>query len=225
MTDAGSGCGANINGLGNNAGFTIVEGHEYAETETDPYCCGSASAWQDASTEEIGDKCEWITSGQGAIANATFSTGTFPVQSLFSNGGNPGDSCVMSWDGWASSLTASPNPALPVEGVTLTATANQDVGPTPYFIEIYDLSTDDRVAVCNSGSTCSVVVCDPPVGVVSCVNGPPSVGVIVPQCRTYVADVASNSIVYAPPNVQTESNRVTVQWTVLGQAGVGGCGT
>jgi hypothetical protein len=36
ITDAGASCGANFNGLGPNAGITIVEGHEMAETITGP---------------------------------------------------------------------------------------------------------------------------------------------------------------------------------------------
>jgi hypothetical protein len=39
---------------------------------------------------------------------------------------------------------------------TYTATANQDVGPTPYWIEIFDATTSTRLGYCSSGSTCSV---------------------------------------------------------------------
>jgi hypothetical protein len=94
VTDFGGGCGAGFNGLGPNAGITIVEGHEFAETETDIYPNGG---WLDSKGAENGDKCAWIASGQGASANTTFSSGTFPVQSLWSNafnGGNGG--CVLS---------------------------------------------------------------------------------------------------------------------------------
>jgi hypothetical protein len=38
---------------------------------------------------------------------------------------------------------------------TYTATTNQDVGPTPYFIEIYDVTNPDVLAVCASGTSCS----------------------------------------------------------------------
>jgi len=37
ITDAGGSCGANFNGLGPNAGITIVSGHEMAETITDQF--------------------------------------------------------------------------------------------------------------------------------------------------------------------------------------------
>jgi hypothetical protein len=95
MTDAGATCGANYNGLGPNAGVTIVEGHELAETITDQFPNGG---WLDGSGAENGDKCAWISSGQGATANITISTGTFPVQSLWSNAFNSGKGgCVMSY--------------------------------------------------------------------------------------------------------------------------------
>ena len=95
ITDAGSSCGANYNGLGPNAGITIVEGHELAETMTDQFPNGG---WLDGSGSENGDKCAWIASGQGATANVTFSTGTYPVQSLWSNAFNSGKGgCVLSY--------------------------------------------------------------------------------------------------------------------------------
>ncbi|HZD87714.1 MAG TPA: hypothetical protein VE088_06885 [Gaiellaceae bacterium] len=95
ITDAGASCGANFNGLGADAGITIVEGHELAETITDQFPNGG---WLDANGEENGDKCAWISSGQGASADVTLSTGTFPVQSLWSNAFNNGaGGCVLSF--------------------------------------------------------------------------------------------------------------------------------
>jgi serine protease len=95
ITDAGAACGANFNGLGTDAGITIVAGHEFAESETDPF---PNTGWVDGSGAEIGDKCAWISSGQGASADTTLSTGTFPVQSLWSNAFNNGaGGCVLSY--------------------------------------------------------------------------------------------------------------------------------
>jgi hypothetical protein len=88
ITDAGGSCGANFNGLGPNAGITIVGGHEMAETITDQF---PSSGWLDSNGAENGDKCAWITTGkQGASADVTLSTGTFAVQSLWSNAFNGG---------------------------------------------------------------------------------------------------------------------------------------
>jgi serine protease len=96
ITDAGASCGANFNGLGPYAGITIVEGHEAGETITDQF---PSTGWLDSGGAENGDKCAWITSGQGAAANVTFSTTsyTFPVQSLWSNAYNGGGGCVLSY--------------------------------------------------------------------------------------------------------------------------------
>ncbi|HYX68002.1 MAG TPA: hypothetical protein VE825_02625 [Terriglobales bacterium] len=95
ITDAGASCGANFNGLGPNAGITIVEGHEMAETESDQFPNGG---WLDSGGSENGDKCAWISSGQGASADIILSTGTYPVQSLWSNAFNNGaGGCVLSY--------------------------------------------------------------------------------------------------------------------------------
>jgi serine protease len=91
ITDAGSSCGANFNGLGANAGITIVEGHEMAETITDQFPNGG---WLARNGEENGDKCAWISSGQGASAKVTMNGATFPVQSLWSNATS---NCVLSY--------------------------------------------------------------------------------------------------------------------------------
>jgi serine protease len=95
ITDAGSSCGANFNGLGPNAGITIVGGHEMGETITDQFPNGG---WLDRQGAENGDKCAWISSGSGASANITLSTGTFAVQTLWSNAFNSGaGGCVLSY--------------------------------------------------------------------------------------------------------------------------------
>jgi hypothetical protein len=54
IPDAGGNCGANFvqNGFD---GWSIVGGHEYMESVTDPFL----NAWTDASGNEIGDKCAW----------------------------------------------------------------------------------------------------------------------------------------------------------------------
>jgi hypothetical protein len=96
ITDAGANCGAGfVNPSGATDGITIVGGHEFAETETDIFPNGG---WLDGSGSENGDKCAWISSGQGASANATLNGTPFPVQSLWSNAfnGNAGG-CVLSY--------------------------------------------------------------------------------------------------------------------------------
>lgn len=95
ITDAGGSCGANFNGLGGNAGITIVEGHELAETITDQF---PSTGWLDRNGAENGDKCAWISSGQGAAASVSMNGSSFPVQSLWSNAFNSNTGgCVLSY--------------------------------------------------------------------------------------------------------------------------------
>jgi hypothetical protein len=98
ITDAGASCGANfVNAgtAGSTDGITIVGGHEFGETETDIF---PSSGWLDGRGKENGDKCAWISSGQGAAADVQFTTGTFSVQSLWSNAFNSGaGGCVLSY--------------------------------------------------------------------------------------------------------------------------------
>jgi serine protease len=96
ITDAGASCGAGfVNSPGTTDGITIVGGHEFAETETDIFPNGG---WLDSSGAENGDKCAWISSGQGASANVSLNGVSFPVQSLWSNAFNGGaGGCVNSY--------------------------------------------------------------------------------------------------------------------------------
>jgi serine protease len=89
VADMGASCGANMvqNGLD---GFSIVEGHEYAETVTDQ---NPGGGWLNLTTsayagQENGDECAWISTGQGATAVINFSTGRFAMQSTWSNDTN-----------------------------------------------------------------------------------------------------------------------------------------
>ncbi len=97
--DAGSECGENwINAgaAGTFDGFSTIAGHEYAETVTDP---DPPTGWIDTADSisggEIGDKCAWGGTVFGLpdpAADVTLSTGTFAMQSLWSNAAG---GCVM----------------------------------------------------------------------------------------------------------------------------------
>ncbi len=84
VLDAGSSCGADSvqNQLD---GFSIVNGHEYAETATDPE---PSSGWVASDGEENGDLCAW--QDLGAIS---LPTGSFAMQPTWSNAVN---GCAMS---------------------------------------------------------------------------------------------------------------------------------
>ena len=91
VMDAGRSCGMNfVNASGPLDGYSIVNGHEYAETVTDQNPAGgwtnnTGSSFQG---QENGDECAWIRSGQGASANVGTGTGTFAMQSTWSNDTN-----------------------------------------------------------------------------------------------------------------------------------------
>ena len=96
VTDYGASCGAGFNGLSQTAGITIVEGHEFAETESDIF---PSSGWIDRNGAENADKCAWISgSGTGATKVVTFGNTSFPVQALWSNAFNSNaGGCVQSY--------------------------------------------------------------------------------------------------------------------------------
>lgn len=98
ILDSGTGCGEDfINSNGTYDGVTMVGGHEYAETITDPF---PVSGWYDSNDSvsggEVADKCAWAGEnwdGSDPDGNVTLSTGSFAMQSLWSNSAN---ACVMS---------------------------------------------------------------------------------------------------------------------------------
>jgi hypothetical protein len=98
VTDVGASCGANFVATGGSGvngateGVTIVGGHEYAETATDP---GAGDGWLGGGAEN-GDLCAWISSGQGAAAIVSLNGTNYAVQSLWSNNFNSNSGgCVI----------------------------------------------------------------------------------------------------------------------------------
>jgi len=86
LMDVGFSCGAGfVNSPGTVDGYSIVGGHEYAETVSDQF---PSTGWIDAAGYENGDICSWIASGQGAAANVSTGTGSFAMQSTWSNDTN-----------------------------------------------------------------------------------------------------------------------------------------
>jgi hypothetical protein len=101
VLDAGTGCGEDfVNSGGTDDGFSIVGGHEYAESITDPF---PDTGWMDTSDAisggEVADKCAWrgeAWGGNDPAGDVTLSTGSFAMQSLWSDAA---DACVMSAPG------------------------------------------------------------------------------------------------------------------------------
>ena len=118
----------------------------------------------------------------------------------------------VSYNGYNVSLNASPKALAPGQASSLTATSNTDVGPTPYYIEIYDDSTGLLLTYCGAGTSCTASVSQPS-----------------PASKRFVAYVASYSSTEPPLNVQASSDPVTVTWlsvtlgadpTLVGTGGV-----
>ncbi len=82
MPDAGHSCGSSIitapsDEAAVDEGVTIVEGHEYGESVTDP---NPPSGWYNNQQGEIGDICAWQN-----IQNDPFRTNSWTAQPMFSN--------------------------------------------------------------------------------------------------------------------------------------------
>jgi len=92
MPDAGSSCGSNFttppsDETGTDEGVTIVEGHEWSESITDP---NPPTGWYNGQYGEIGDICAWQS-----IQNDPFRHGkSYTMQPEFSNATQ---SCVHSY--------------------------------------------------------------------------------------------------------------------------------
>ncbi|HET6964556.1 MAG TPA: hypothetical protein VFH58_07255 [Acidimicrobiales bacterium] len=92
VMDVGSSCGQGfVNSPGVLDGYSIVNGHEFAETVTDQNPAGGWTNHQLLSTysgQENGDECAWISSGQGAASDVSTADGSFAMQSTWSNDTN-----------------------------------------------------------------------------------------------------------------------------------------
>ncbi len=104
-------------------------------------------------------------------------------------------SSYVTWSssGWSISLTA---PSSTLSSETVTATANADVGPTPYWIQIFD-ENGTRIGLCGSGTTCSITFT-------------PSY-----QGDVLVAFVSSDDLNLPPANIQASSNVVTTYEAII----------
>lgn len=97
----------------------------------------------------------------------------------------------VTWTSSGWSLSLSTDTTATYSYVTLTATASINVGPTPYYIQIFD-ENGTRIATCGSGSSCSVQYWPSMSG------------------NALVAFIATASGTLPPPNVQASSNVVSV---------------
>jgi hypothetical protein len=86
----------------------------------------------------------------------------------------------------------------PGSTVRLLATTNKDMTGRPFAIQIFDLTSGERLAICDSGTTC-----------------PAEVEQVTPATRAYQAFVAEPGTTPPPPNAQASSEVVTITWSIL----------
>ncbi len=130
--DAGVGCGQTfLNNPGTNDGFSITGGHEVMETITDPIGTGYVDNADTVSGGEVADKCAWggqIWGDSDPANNVTFATGTFAMQSLWSNAVT---GCVMNGGLPLSVTTPATQTATLGKAVSLKITASIGGANTP----------------------------------------------------------------------------------------------
>jgi hypothetical protein len=91
MPDAGIACGSNDisppkDESGTDEGVTIVAGHEYGESITDPF---PNTGWYSFEAGEIGDACAWYN-----VQNISFGKKSYSTQPMYSNAS---ESCVQTY--------------------------------------------------------------------------------------------------------------------------------
>jgi hypothetical protein len=115
------------------------------------------------------------------------------------SGAVAGAAAPASADSFFVELSASP-PSLAVnQPTTLTATTGTDVGPTPWYIDIYDMTAGKLLRACGSGTTCSVSVTEG-----------------LETTHAFVAYVAAPSPTPLPSGLQGTSDTAFVTWTNSG---------
>jgi hypothetical protein len=94
VMDMGTSCGQNFvnaGATGTDDGYSMVEGHEYAETITDQ---NPAGGWTNTTSrtysgQENADECAWIAPGTaGGAGNVSTASGSFAMQATWSNDTN-----------------------------------------------------------------------------------------------------------------------------------------
>jgi hypothetical protein len=97
-------------------------------------------------------------------------------------------------------LASSQGTTLSLGGATtLTATTALNVGPTPFYIQIYDATTGTRLATCGFGTSCSAVVSQS-----------------VATTHRYIAYVSAFSTAFPPPSIQDTSSTLFETWSATG---------
>lgn len=150
--------------------------------------CGSGTTCSASVTDSV---------AEGRIFTAYLSSypSAFPPPGEIANA-----ALIEYWVSVAVNLTASTDTASVAHPVTLTATTDRDVGPSPFYIEIYDLTANSFLLDCATGTTCGVTLGE--------------VTAKTDQFIAYVSDFSNGPPV--PPGVQATSAPVWVTWSNSG---------
>lgn len=110
------------------------------------------------------------------------------------------DSVTVTWmtPTYTVTLDADRSWLPPGSTTTLAAHANKDMTGRSVAVQIFDLTTGERIATCSTGTTCSVAVSQ-----------------VTPTTHAYQAFIAEQGTTPPPPNVQASSNIVSITWSVL----------
>ena len=121
---------------------------------------------------------------------------TYPLANPPANQQAISDTLTVTWHGVSVKLAASPT-TTGINGTsTLTATSSLDIGPSPFYIQVYNATTGTRLRSCPFGTTCSV-----------------STSQSVATTQRFIAFVSDNSAAYYPTGIQATSNSSYVTWT------------
>lgn len=163
-------------------GFQVADG--YVEVTSSLAPAGTSVVYGGGTTNLYGGNGSiTITGPSGGLSGGGGTTGSVGAPSTSGSTGSFGS--------WAVTLTPSASQAQVGQSVTLTATANQDVGPTPYWI-IVEASGGTILNECGSGTTCTTTEAE--------------TAAATDTLRAYVAD-------YSGSNIQAQSQPVSVTWT------------
>jgi len=142
------------------------------------------------------------TTNQPPVDGAALPPGTTPCPSTPSKVSSAVASCttdvataITVTSGYSITLSASPTALAPGQATTLTARANIDVGPTDYYIEVFDQTVARFIAECAYGTTCTTTWTQ-----------------TSQTTHNLVAYISGYGQGYPPPNIQATSNVVSVAW-------------
>jgi hypothetical protein len=97
---------------------------------------------------------------------------------------------------WSVSLSVNASDVAVGETVTLTATVNQSLTETPYFLDVYDQTTGTPLGFCGTGTSCELEHSEAQAG-----------------SHTFIAYVDNDPVFHYPPCcVVATSNTVEVRW-------------